>query len=95
MEKIKDTLASVMQEWEARSKRATRDNPELILGKVLSKKEKPHARFNYLRKGILGISVDSSAWLYNFNLKKEDLLVKLREYSPLIKEIRLRLGEFK
>ena len=71
------------------------DNPEELLKKALTKKELRHIKFNYFKKGILGVSVDSSSWLYNMTLQKEKLLIKLNRDSTAVKDIIFRLGEVK
>jgi len=95
MEKIKDTLQSVMQDLVNKKSALPGDDPDSWLRKVLTKRELGHIKFQYFRKGILGILVDSSVWLYSLNLKKEDLLRKLKKCSGQIQEIRLSIGEVK
>lgn len=93
MEAIKDTVLSVMQGLKAQKKASSKDDPQSILKKVLSRRELKHAKANYLRAGVLGISVDSSGWLYQLNLQKEKMLDKLTKYSKIIKDIRFKIGE--
>lgn len=69
------------------------DTFESSLKKILTKKELAHIKFNYFRKGVLGLNVDSSAWLYKLNMGKEDLLSKLNQKIGNVKDIRLRIGE--
>lgn len=96
MEAIKETVNNLMQTWEAKKKKsAALGDPEVLLKKALTKKELAHIRFKYFKKGILGINADSSVWLYQLSLKKEDLLAKLNKRSKMIKDIRLTLGERK
>ena len=68
-------------------------DPELWLKKALTKKELGHIKVKYFNKGILGLSVDSSAWLYAFSLKKAELLNKFKKENPELKNINLRIGE--
>ncbi len=91
METIKDIIPDVIRGLEA--KKRAQDEPELLLKGVLSKKELGHVKFRYLRKGILGITVDSSSWLYQLNLQKPGLLAKLGKKSKAIKDIRFYIGE--
>jgi hypothetical protein len=91
MEKIKDVVADVLKGW--KEKKHAQDEPELLLPKILSKRELRHVKFRYLRKGVLGITVDSSSWLYQFNLQKPGLLAKIGKKSKAIKEIRFYIGE--
>jgi hypothetical protein len=95
MERIKDTIANVMQELQAQKPGTLKDDPERLLKKVLKKRELSHIKFHYFRKGVLGVYVDSSAWLYNFNLKKEDILRQLNRRLETIKGIRFRIGDIK
>jgi hypothetical protein len=93
METIKNTIMQFMQELECKKTGAAKDNPEVLLKKFLSTKELKHIKIKYFRKGTLGITVDSSTWLYYLNLQKERLLADLRNESTAIKEIRFRIGE--
>ena len=95
MERIKDTLQSVMQDLVSKKGGANNEDPGVWLRKALTKRELGHIKFQYFRKGILGIMVDSSVWLYSLNLKKEDLLHKLKKCSGQIQEIRFSIGEIK
>jgi len=95
MEVIKDTVMSVMERMASKKTGAADDDPALWLKKALTKKELGHIKFNYFKKGVLNLNVDSSSWLYNFNLHKEELLDKLRKLSKGIKDIRFRIGEVK
>jgi len=93
MEAIKDTVLNVMQRLKTKKTGICDDDPRALLKKVLTKKELAHIKFNYFRKGILGLYVDSSSWLYSFSLKKEGLLLGLNKKSSAIKDIRFRIGE--
>jgi len=94
MEKIKDTIEAVIRDLMVKKSGASDEGPEDWLRKVLTKKELGHIKFQYFRKGILGLITDSSVWLYSLNLKKEVLLKKLKQYSEGIKEIRFSIGDF-
>ncbi|HLD82715.1 MAG TPA: DciA family protein [Candidatus Omnitrophota bacterium] len=93
MEAIKDAIEGLMQALEAKRAQSPLDAPENILTKLFNKKELAHIKFNYLRKGILTVNVDSSSWLYHLSLRKDDLLSRLRQKDKAIKEIRFRIGE--
>ena len=95
MERIKDTIQSVFKELVAKKGGDSGPGPEGWLKKVLTKNELGHIKFQYLRKGILGLSVDSSACLYSLNLKKTSLLNKLKKFSPEVQEIRFSIGDIK
>lgn len=95
METIKDVVKNLIRGWEEKNRRSLKDNPEVLLKKVLTPKEQEHIQFNYFKRGIIGVAVDSSSWLYHFNLQKRDLLAKLCELSCAIKDIRFGIGEIK
>jgi hypothetical protein len=95
METIKDVVLHVIEDLETKKLHPEIDQPQAWLKKVLTKRELSHIKFNYFRKGVLGLWVDSSSWLYGLNLKKEDLLGKLRANSGAIKDIHFRIGEVK
>jgi len=93
MEAIKDTLQNVIRAWEKKILKPDGDDPDALLKKFLTKKESGHIKFRYFRKGILSFNVDSSSWLYYFNLQKSELLTKLQKQSGSIKDIRFYIGE--
>jgi len=95
MEAIKDTLKNLIERLEDKRKGPAGEDPQAWLKKVLTKNELRHIKFHYFRKGILGVSVDSSAQLYSLTLQKEGLLVKLNRQSSAVKDIRFRIGEIK
>lgn len=93
MQPLKNTLDALMLGLVAKKAGSPGAHPEQWLKKALTKKELQHIKIKYFSKGILGLSVDSSAWLYILSLKKEDLLNKLKQESPVVKNINLRIGE--
>jgi len=95
MELIKETIKGVFEDLLTKQKETAQANPEDFLKKILTKKEFRHIRVKYFRKGILCINVDSSSWHYFLNLRKKDLLLKLRKDISEIKDIRFYLGDLK
>ena len=93
--KIKDTINNVIRSLETKKEGPGRDNLYGWMQEVFSKKELKHIEFDYFHRGILGIIVDSSTWLYHLNLKKEALLLQLNKRDALVKNIRFRLGGVK
>jgi len=91
MQAIKDVITDVLEGLKV--KKQSKDAPAQLLRQVLRKKELGHTKFRYLHKGVLGITVDSSAWLYQLNLQKPRLLEKLCEKSKAIKDIHFYIGE--
>ncbi|MDD5129777.1 MAG: DciA family protein [Candidatus Omnitrophica bacterium] len=68
------------------------NGPQQWLKKALTKKELGHIRVKYFKNGVLGVSVDSSTWLYVLSLKKEELLAELKKENPGLKNINFRIG---
>ena len=93
MELLKNTIDEVMRSLESKKTDSSGAGPQEWLKKALTKKELGHIKVKYFSKGVLGLSVDSSAWLYILNLKKEELLNRLKKESPGLKNINLRIGE--
>jgi len=93
MELLKNTLDEVMRVLSAKKTASGTGSPEQWLKKALTKKELGHIKVKYFSKGVLGLSVDSSAWLYSLSLKKEELLEKLQKQHAGLKNINLRIGE--
>ncbi|MCX5714636.1 MAG: DciA family protein [Candidatus Omnitrophica bacterium] len=94
MEEIKDAITSLMRQLQQKQEVSRHDNPTEWLKKILTKKELKHIKIDYFRQGTLGVSVDSSSWLYTLGIKKAELLAKLKKESLNIKDIHLRIGEF-
>jgi len=95
MEAIKETVTNVIQRLKTKKSSAGGNKTEDLLKKILTKKELQHIKVNYFKGGILCLSVDSSVWLYNFNLKKEHLITALNKELGSIKDIRFYIGETK
>lgn len=95
MERIKDTLNNVFASLALKKQKGKEEDIEQFLKKALTNRESKHIKFKYFQRGVLGIDVDSSAWLYSLSLKKDSLLKTLNKELPDIKEIRLRIGEIK
>jgi len=95
MEPIKDTIETVIKDLQDKRQKPSSDSPAGLLKNTFSNKELKHLQFSAIKKGILNIKVDSSAWLYYLNLKKKSLLTKCAEKSPEIKDIRFSIGDIK
>jgi hypothetical protein len=93
MERLKNTLDTMMRQLGDQKNTFGGTDPQLWLKKALTKRELGHIRVKYFSKGILSLSVDSSAWLYILSLKKEAILETLKQVNPEVKNIILRIGE--
>ncbi|MFA5156495.1 MAG: DciA family protein [Candidatus Omnitrophota bacterium] len=93
MEQIRNTVNAVIRLLETGRLASGEVKIEELLKKLLTKKELKHIKLHYFKKGILGIKVDSSSWLYQLSLEKEGLLKELQQGLAEIKDIRFSLGE--
>ncbi|RJP27305.1 MAG: DUF721 domain-containing protein [Candidatus Omnitrophota bacterium] len=93
MDKIKDIIEQFFSDLGKAGHGSGGIATEKILKKVLTKRELSHIKCNYFRSGVLGIGLDSSAWLYQFNLKKPLLLSRLKEDIDGLKDIKVFLGK--
>jgi hypothetical protein len=93
MELLKNTVVEIMRGLASKKTTSSDAGPHDWLKKALTKKELGHIKVKYFNKGILGVNVDSSAWLYILSLKKEELLHSLKKENPGLKNINLRIGE--
>jgi len=89
MEHIRQTLPGVIKAIEQKHC-AQAGEAFRLFQDSLSARERKHVKCVALHSGVLTVNVDSSAWLYQFSLKKEDLLKKSG-----LKNIRFRIGEIK
>jgi predicted nucleic acid-binding Zn ribbon protein len=92
MEPIRDTIKTLLEDWQEQKKGLVSGEPQGLLKKVFSVKELKHLRFVSLKRGALSIRVDSSGWLYQLNLQKEQLLEKIAKEAPEIKSLRFSVG---
>ena len=59
----------------------------------LGKETRKHIWVKKIIGGRLVFNSDSSSSIYNFSLKKEELLKELKKKHPEIKKIEIRIGE--
>jgi hypothetical protein len=90
MEQIKGAVESLLESLKTRGN--SRDRGEIIRG-AFSAKELRHLRVMPSRlPARVRIAVDSSTWLYYFNLRKKTLTEKIAESMPEVKEIVFVIG---
>ncbi|MFA6349994.1 MAG: DciA family protein [Candidatus Omnitrophota bacterium] len=92
MELIRATVSGLLKKLRDKGG-PDKPHPEDVLKNILTKRELGHIKVKYFKAGVLYLAVDSSGWLFNFNLKKQELQDNLHTKLPEIKEIRLRLGQ--
>ena len=93
---IKDVLASVIQNMSG-EKKETIDRIKDAWKESVDKKALSHTRPAAYKAKRLVINIDASAWMYELNLKKQEIKKKLNEKlskdSITINEIIFRIGE--
>lgn len=93
METIKQALEVLLKDLQARKEKVADATPDFLVEKTFSRKELEHCQAGSLKNGILRIKVDSSTWLYYFNLHKKEALEKLSGQNSQIKDLKFSLGE--
>ena len=92
---IGDILKSVFARLES-EKNPSKEDIESHWMECAGKEALRHSRPASLRKNILTVQVDSSAWLQELTMKKRDLLKALKRTlgKDRISEIHFKIGEF-
>lgn len=60
---------------------------------IVDRSEALHTRIEEFRNGMLMVNVDSSARLFQINLKKKEILGKLQKEIPEVKTILFKMGK--
>ena len=92
MDNIKDIVKNVMGNMTKESS-LKHEKIERLWQNVVNPQELKHTRFVGIKEGKIFVNVDSSAWLYQMNIKKNRILERLKEEISEIKEIRFTLGK--
>jgi predicted nucleic acid-binding Zn ribbon protein len=92
MDEIKDVLKDVFKGMMQQKKDVDFQKALDVWEKVLGPKAFKHTKSVYLTKDKIRVNVDSSAWLYDLNLKKESILRELKSVLG-VQEVTFRLGE--
>ena len=61
--------------------------------RIVGNKEIGHTKLEGFKDETLLVNVDSSAWLYQMNLKKKKILEDLQKGFPKVKKIYFKLGK--
>ena len=93
---IRDVLTSVIEKMSGEKKQKINQVKD-AWNHVLGEKAAVHARPVSFRQKRLTVNVDSSVWMYELNLKKQDFRAKLNQRlnkdNININEIVFRVGE--
>lgn len=92
-ESLKQILPKVFEDLE---KKKLLQNLEELWGLTIDSRAFQHTKIANFKKGILTINVNSSMWIYELTLKKDEILKGLRrkKFFKDLKDIRFRIGEF-
>jgi hypothetical protein len=96
MESIRSTTQKLIRDWSAQSRGKGEGIIKNGLRRFLSRQEQRHITRYFFKDARMIINVDSSAWLYQLNLKKGQFLKYLNQAlesdsEQAITEIVLRL----
>lgn len=64
----------------------------LVVG-ALTEKEGRHARVSGMSGETVFVTVDSPAWMFQLNLKRQRILKTIQEIRPDIKKIHFKIGK--
>jgi hypothetical protein len=95
MEKLADALKQVLDELADKRAREGACSVQERFAEILTEREREHAQAAFLRKGILGVTVDSSSWLYYFTTRKAKLIEALLPHISGLREIKFSVGTLK
>lgn len=93
-DELKDILKDVWRDLAKKQKDQDGDKVQAAWDRIVGPKASAHTRIVYLTKDKIRVNVDSSAWLYALNLKKERIKNELKN-SLGIDDVRLALGGIK
>ncbi len=94
MDAIKKVLHGVFQDLMKKQKETDYQKTLDVWKRIAGPKAFPHTKIVYLTKDKMRVNVNSSAWLYELNLRKERIQREL-DKALKIKEVNFRLGEVK
>ena len=93
-DELKDILKDVWQDLARKQKDQDGDKVQAAWDKIVGPKASAHTRIVYLTKDKIRVNVNSSAWLFALNLKKESIKDALKKTLG-IADLRLTLGDTK
>jgi hypothetical protein len=92
MEKLGETVKQVLDDLSRKRGNDGAPSIQERFSSLLTAKEKEHASAMYFRKGILGVTVDSSSWMYYFITRKKDLLSGMSGHLKGLNDIKFTVG---
>ena len=95
MSKVED-IRNIVQKVIGSMSTRVQDEQQAIFDawpRIVNNKEASHTKLEGFKEETLLVNVDSSAWLYQMNLKKKKILEDLQKDFPKVKKIYFKLGK--
>jgi len=86
---IKDVVAGVLRQ--AKARRHIQQQVENVLDEIVDVQTRKHIRVKYIQKKSLILHTQSSAALYNTNLKKAEILEAVQQRIPTIENVVIKV----
>lgn len=94
MEQIKSIVKDVIKNIQDRQERGPGGDIEGAWIKSAKKRTAQYTKIRFFKEGKLYINVKDSAWLYELNSKKKDMLKRIKKISKnKITDIRFKVGD--
>lgn len=94
MEGIKSILSSVLKDMTRQRQGLDFEKAQSAWARAAGPQAVRHTKLVHLTKDKIQVNVDSSAWLYQLNLKKQSI-TKMLSKQLNIKELSFRLGDIR
>jgi len=94
MQEIKSVLKTVLKDLMRQQKGRDLDAAKALWRRLVGERATAHSQIVYLTKDKIRVNVNSSAWLYQLNLKKNTIQKEFYKAFK-IKDIKLQLGDIK
>lgn len=94
MEQIKSIIGSVLEDIQKKRELYPKEGIEEVWLHCVRKNTAKHTKAHFLKKGTLFVNVENPAWLFELNIKKEEIIERLQKLSKnKIKDVRFRVGD--
>jgi predicted nucleic acid-binding Zn ribbon protein len=94
MQEIKSVLKTVLKDLMRQQKGRDLDGAKAVWRRLVGERAAAHSQIVYLTKDKIRVNVNSSAWLYQLNLKKNTIQKEFYKAFK-IKDVKLQLGDVK
>ncbi|HLF18901.1 MAG TPA: DciA family protein [Candidatus Omnitrophota bacterium] len=85
---VKDVISKMSQKQPD-----IRDQLDRVWLEIIDGKQRKHMRLTGIKDGQVSVCVDSPAWLFQMKIKKGEILKKLKNKIPEIKDLIFRVGK--